>query len=150
PFDTALFRLAISIRIEVGAALALRLVFFDLERVFQQRGVRAHPCDLPGDFHPRLTAGDFEAVVGDLFGDVERRARGAYRRQRVTEISIQRLEPFRQSDDGFAFVVELDVAAVKVEDFGGFNGGMNEVLVFRVEGMIYFEILSLGDTKISL
>ena len=126
-------------------SVPLWLWFRHLHGMGLRPGIVAHATDHPGDLHSGSAACDFELVVLDLLSDVNPRV-ASDGGELVAEISVERLEPLGHSDDSFALAVEHQVAAIEVHHLRRLDGGVVERLVFRVEGVVDFEILdTAGD-----
>src|SRR5579864_7060951 len=87
PFDLLLLRRAIELRMDVEATLAGVLCFFHRDAVSIGPRVLANASNLPGDLQPGTTAADFELIVGQLLGYVNR-SKSADAGQLVAEIAV--------------------------------------------------------------
>jgi hypothetical protein len=111
-------------------------------------GVLPDAGHLPGDFHVRLVRPDGEHIVVDL-GSHDGMGKLADRRQLIAEIAVQRFEPAGQRDRGVAPAVGDDGAVVDVFHVRGFDEGVIQVLVGRVQRMVDLE-RSAGLGKIAV
>src|SRR3974390_2375437 len=109
------------------------------------------PCgDLPGDFHARLASSNDKTIVLDFFCDVEVRPGRPNGGELIAEVFVDCLKPSGKFDLRFSAVVENDIAAVLVQDLGGFDGGMKKILVGRVQGMIDAKVLRALREEVSI
>src|SRR5580658_2100098 len=96
--------------------------------------------DLPGNLHACAAAGDLEVVILNFLRDINGR-RTPDSGELITEIAIERFEPFGEIHNGFAFAIEHDVTAINVRHLGRLDGSVGEILAFRVEGIVNAEVL---------
>src|SRR5579871_1899057 len=108
-------------------------------------GVLADSGHLPAYLHARLSSGDLEAVVVDLLSHVEIGSRGAYGREMVLEVFVERLEPVGKLHPCRSLGIQNDMPTVEVGHLIAFNTGMEQVLVSRVQRMVYLEVLGGGS-----
>src|SRR5215213_914478 len=127
---------------------ALMFILFCFEGALPHHFVRAHSGHLPRDFDVRRSGLDRKAVIANFVRDDCLRE-CADDRELVAEVAVQSLEPLRKSDYGLAVRARYHIAAVDVEDFGGFNRGVKEVLIFRVERVIDLEVLRACHVEIA-
>src|SRR5260370_28364827 len=88
----------------------------------------------------RFVGLDGEAVVGDLFRN-DSLGKLTDHRQLVAKVAVDHAEIAGQLDDRLAPLVRGDVTAVHVEGFGGFQSGVYQGAVLRIEGMVDAEEL---------
>ncbi len=133
PLDATLFRLVVSFRREIAATLGLRFVLFDFEWMLANGRVGANAGHLPRNFYTRRVGLDDEAIVFDLIADNGLRE-SADNGELIAEVAVDGLEPIWQGDCRLAAFIRGDVAAVDVENFRGFDGGVIEVLISGSSG----------------
>src|SRR5580704_17870466 len=104
-----------------------------------REGVLAHARNLPTDLCSGSTTSDLETVSGDLLGDVEVGAGSADRGELVAKVAVERREPVRKFDHRLAIGIDEGCAVVDVLHLRGFDGGVHQVLVGWIQGMVDFE-----------
>src|SRR5215471_7829087 len=124
---------------QIVTALAIGLHLFDWYAVRVGPRILADAGYLPRNLHARRAAGDFEMIVGNLFGDIERRPGSADRGQQVPKVSVECPEPFRQFDDRFSSGIQSNHTIIDVHHVGRFDERMIQVLVRRIGWMINLE-----------
>src|SRR5579871_154836 len=137
----ALMRSAIEFGIDVVSAVARGLCDLDGHGMRLLPGILANARYLPGNLEACCTTGDAEGVVLNFLRDMQGGSRGSDRRQLITEVAVQRLEPAREMDRGLAVFVEHRIAAVEIERFRRLERCVIEIFVCRVKRMIDPEAL---------
>src|SRR5579871_4549203 len=135
-------------RVQVFAALLLRFLRLDFQGMGSGIGILADAGHLPAHFHAGPASGDLEAVVGYLLGNIKIGGGGADRRQMVTEVFVESLAPAGKLDPCLASFVQEGVAAVDIDHLIALDAGVDQVLVGRVERMVYLEVLHAGGDAV--
>src|SRR5262245_44832521 len=131
--------LAESIGMQVAAAFGFGLRLLDRDSMSIGVGVLSYAGNLPGNLHSGRAAGDLEAVVGNLFRDMQIRPGSAYGGELVTKILVERPEPCREDDHCLSGRVKPSHAVLDILHIRGFHERVVKVFVLRVDWMIDLE-----------
>src|SRR5579863_439443 len=144
PFNLLLRRCAVQLGMNIEAAQPSFFSLLNYKRVRLGVGILPHTRHLPGHFHVRFVGANAELVVLDLTGHDGLRELPDHC-QLVTEVSVEGLKPLWQLHRYMATAIRGDVAGVDVHHLRGFDRGVNQVLVCRIQRMVDPEVLGPGE-----
>src|ERR1700680_741441 len=126
------------LRVKIAPVFLWRLVLLYLDAVSVGVGVLANAGYLPGGFHAGVVGVDDEAIATDLLGDDGLRELPDHG-ELVAEVAIESFKVIGQDYGGETLFAGCDDTVVDVHHVGRFDEGVIEILVRRIERMIYFE-----------
>src|SRR6266478_8129191 len=105
--------LAVKLGVQVVATLPRRFLLFDWNPMSIRPDVLSNSGYHPGHFHLGIATRNFEAVLGNLFCDVDGRE-SSDARQLITELLVEGSEPSRKLHYGFTLCIQVHDPVVDV------------------------------------
>lgn len=136
PHDALFRRCAVQLGTGVVAAHPFRFVRFDNEWMSLHPGIVAAGGHLPRDLHSRLAFRNGKAVSFQLSRDVKVWPQRSNRGELVAKIFVDDAKRIGKLHPPLLLSVENPVAAVLVQNLGGFDGRVLKVLVGGIQRMI--------------